>query len=108
MSPAQLLLVFVVIGLATYAIRVSFFLLSDRLILPNVIRNGLQYIPAAVLTGLILPALARHEGVLQLSWHNPRLIAGLLAIGVAYKTRNVLLTLAFGMIVLWVLQFWIK
>ena len=106
MSATQILLVFVLIGFATYAIRFSFFLFSDRLVLPEVIKNGLQYIPAAVLTALIIPALARHEGALQISWQNPRLIAGLLAIGVAYKTRNVLLTLAFGMIILWILQFW--
>jgi branched-subunit amino acid transport protein len=106
MSPTQLLLVLIVIGIATYAIRSSFFILSGQLELPKVIKDGLQFIPAAVLTALIVPALARQEGVLQLSWHNPRLFAGLLAIGVAYKTKNVLLTLAVGMLVLWILQFW--
>lgn len=106
MSSSQLLLVFVLIGLATFAIRSSFFMLSGRLELPGTIKNGLKFIPAAVLTALIIPALARHDGTLQLSWQNPRLIAGLMAIGVAYKTKNVLLTLAFGMIALWILQFW--
>ncbi len=105
MTPVQLLLLFVVIGLSTYAIRLSFLVLSGRLELPEAIKAGLQFIPAAVLTALIIPALARHEGTLQLTWHNPRLIAGLFAIGVAYKTRNVLLTLVSGMALLWILQY---
>jgi branched-subunit amino acid transport protein len=106
MSPSQILLVFVVIGIATYAIRSSFFILSGRIELPRLIRDGLQFIPAAVLTALIIPSLARYEGAIQLTWQNPRLLAGLLAVGVAYKSRNVLLTLAAGMIALWILQFW--
>lgn len=106
MNPVQILLVFVVIGIATYTIRSSFFILSGRVELPKPIRDGLQFIPAAVLTALVVPALARYEGAVRLSWQNPRLIAGLLAVGVAYKTRNVLLTLAVGMIAFWILQFW--
>jgi branched-subunit amino acid transport protein len=104
MSPGSLIVMILSIGLVTYAIRVSFFLLSGRVELPEVIKSGLQFIPAAVLTALIIPALAQNQGVVQLSWQNPRLIAGLLAIAVAYKTKNVLLTLAVGMAVLWVLQ----
>ena len=104
MSPGSLILIILAVGAATFTIRVSFFLLSGRMELPEVVRSALQYIPAAVLTALIIPALARNQGVVQLSWQNPRLIAGLLAIGVAYKTKNVLLTLAVGMVVLWVLQ----
>ena len=106
MSSGQILLVFVTIGVATYAIRSSFFLLSGRLELPKFIKDGLQYIPAAVLTALVVPALVQYGGLVQLSWQNPRLVAGLLAVGVAYKTRNVLLTLVVGMVILWVLQFW--
>jgi branched-subunit amino acid transport protein len=104
MTPTSLLLMILVIGLATFTIRVSFFLLSGRVELPEIVKSGLQYIPAAVLTALIIPALARDQGVLQLSWQNPRLIAGLLAIGVAYRTKNVLLTLAVGMVAFWILQ----
>jgi branched-subunit amino acid transport protein len=104
MSPGSFILMILIIGSVTYAIRISFFLLSGRVELPEVIKSGLQYIPAAVLTALIIPALARNHGVVHLSWQNPRLIAGLLAIGVAYKTKNVLLTLAVGMVALWVLQ----
>ena len=62
MTPVQLLLIFIVIGLSTYAIRLSFLVLSGRLELPEAIKAGLQFIPAAVLTALIIPALARHDG----------------------------------------------
>jgi len=43
-------------------------------------------------------------GTLDLSLGNERLLAGLLAILVAWRTRNVLLAVAAGMIALWLLQ----
>jgi branched-subunit amino acid transport protein len=36
---------------------------------------------------------------------NLRLVAGLLAAVIALKTRNVLITIASGMVILWILQF---
>ncbi|MCA9949547.1 MAG: AzlD domain-containing protein [Anaerolineales bacterium] len=44
------------------------------------------------------------NGLLNVSLGNGRLLAGLVAIIVAWKTKNVLLTIIVGMIVLWLLQ----
>jgi hypothetical protein len=44
-------------------------------------------------------------GVLDLSLGNERLLAGLLAVGAAWYTRNVLWTIGVGMAILWLVQY---
>jgi branched-subunit amino acid transport protein len=91
-------------GLITYAIRVSLFLLPEGVALPPWLMRALRYVPAAVLSAIILPELMLPGGALDLSLGNERLLAGLAAVVVAWRTRNVLLTVAVGMVLLWVLQ----
>ncbi len=50
------------------------------------------------------PELLRPGGALDMSLGNVRLLAGVLAAGVAWRTKNVLLTIGVGMVALWVLQ----
>jgi branched-subunit amino acid transport protein len=58
----------------------------------------LRQIPPAVLAALVLPALVRPGGDFDL-WQ-PRLLAGVVAGLVSWKTRNIGLTLVVGMAVL--------
>lgn len=104
MSNAMLALSILGMGAITYAIRVSLFLLPERVALPPWLMRALRYVPAAVLSAIILPELLLPGGVLDLSLGNERLLAGLAAIVIAWRTRNVLLTVAAGMVVLWLLQ----
>jgi branched-subunit amino acid transport protein len=57
-----------------------------------------------VMAALVLPALVNVNGAIDLSLGNERLLAGALAAFVAWRTRQVLLTLAVGMAALWLLQ----
>jgi branched-subunit amino acid transport protein len=57
-----------------------------------------------VLSAIIFPELLMPGGTLDISWGNLRLFAGLAAALVAWRTRNVLLTIAVGMGVLYLLQ----
>ena len=91
-------------GGVTYAIRLSFIVLLGRVALPEVLRRGLRFVPPAVLAAIILPELVLRQGNLDLSPANPRLLAGLLAGVIAWRTRNVLLTIGVGMAGLWLLQ----
>ena len=68
------------------------------------ISRGLRFVPPAVLSAIILPELVQPAGQLNLSLGNVRLLAGLLAMLVAWRTRNVLLTVGAGMVGLWILQ----
>ncbi len=104
MSEPTLWLLIVLMGVITYSLRLSMILLLHRLVVPPLVTQALRYVPPAVLSAIILPELFQ-PGVPQiLPLLNIRLIAGLVAILVAWRTRNALLTIGVGMGVLWVLQ----
>jgi len=92
------------VGLGTYLLRLSFIVLWQKLRIPPLVHQGLGYVPTAVLAALVLPALVRPEGVIDLTPDNLRLLAGLLAAAVAWYSRSVLATLATGMGALWLLE----
>ena len=89
--------VMIIAGLATFATRLSFILLLDRIRVPDWFRRGLRFVPMAVLSAIILPELTSSTGSLFISWRNPQLLAGMIAILVAWRTKNVLLTIGVGM-----------
>jgi branched-subunit amino acid transport protein len=91
-------------GVITYLIRLSLFILPERVMLPPWLLRALRYVPAAVLSAIILPELLLPTGTLDLSLGNERLLAGVVAAVVAWRTRNVFVIVAVGMIVLWLLQ----
>jgi branched-subunit amino acid transport protein len=63
----------------------------------------LRFVPPAVLSAIILPDLLRPDGVWALSFGNVRLLAGILAALVAWRTKNALLTIGVGMAAFWIL-----
>ena len=103
MSEGTIWLVILLAGAATFALRLSFIQLAGRTEPPALMRRALRYVPAAVLAALILPAFAARDGAIDLSFDNPRLLAGLIAAVVAFVTRSVLATLATGLAMLWAL-----
>jgi branched-subunit amino acid transport protein len=92
-------------GLITFGMRLSLIYLFGRFQIPETLRKALHYVPPAVLSALIFPALFLREGALYLSFENTRLLAGLAAIVVAWFSRNTLVTIIAGMVVLFLLQF---
>ncbi len=92
------------IGLGTYLLRLSFIALWQKLRVPDLMNRALEYVPSAVLAALVLPALLRPEGFIDPAIDNLRLVAGVLAAAVAWYSRSVLLTLATGMGMLWLLE----
>lgn len=91
-------------GLLTFAMRLLFLLGSERLHLGPRFRALLAYVPPAVLAALIAPEIFIRAGHLNAGADNPRLWAALVAAGVALVTRNVLATIATGLLALWGLQ----
>ena len=88
----------------TYLTRLSFILLVPSERAPRVFHRGLKYIPPAVLTAILLPELVIRNGALDFSFSNHRLVAGLVAALVAWRLRNTWLTIAAGMVGLWLLM----
>lgn len=89
----------VVAGAGTFGMRASFLLAARRLAdVPPGVQRLLRQIPPAALASLVVPALVRPEGDLGLA--HAELGAGLVAGLVAWRTRNIALTLVVGMAVL--------
>jgi branched-subunit amino acid transport protein len=87
----------VIIGVCTYAIRFSFILLLGERKIPPLAERSLRLVPPAVLTAIIFPEVLRPNGALDLHPANPRIIAGLLAALIAWRTKNIFLTIGVGM-----------
>lgn len=96
--------VIVGMGIITFTLRLSLIIGVNRLELPAPLELSLKYAAPAVLSAIIFTELAAPGGELNLSLTNWRLLAGMIAGLVAWRTRNVLITIAIGMIVLWLLQ----
>jgi branched-subunit amino acid transport protein len=104
MNSLSIWLFFVILAIGTFALRLSFIYLFGKVDMPNWLRSALRFVPAAVLAALVFPALTYPNGALDLSLDNVRLVAGIGGALVAWKTRNVLWTIAVGMALLWILQ----
>ena len=103
-SEKTLWLTLVVIGLLTFGIRLSFIVLAGRVKMPDWFQRTLRFVPAAALSAILAPELLQPNGKLDISLGNARLLAGALAMLVAWRTKNVLLTIGVGMAALLILQ----
>jgi branched-subunit amino acid transport protein len=89
-------LIMIALAVGTFLIRISFiFLLSNREVHPLIAR-ALRFVPASVLSALVIPQILTRNDSLSISLTNPQLIA--------WRTKNVLFTILSGMVVLWLLQ----
>jgi branched-subunit amino acid transport protein len=91
-------------GLITFMIRFSFIYLFGKFHVPETVRRALHYVPPAVLSAIVFPELFLRDGTLDLSFYNVRLLAGLVAIVVAWYSKNTLLTIVVGMLALILFQ----
>src|ERR1043165_6191766 len=92
------------VGILTFLTRLSFIALLERWRAPLIVQRALRFVPIAVLTAIVVPELVLKNGILDIRLDNARLLAGLVAILVAWKTKNVIITIVVGMAVLWLLQ----
>ena len=85
----------------TFGVRYPVLALVSRMELPRPVVDALRFIPPAVLAAIIAPAVFMPGGALDLSPGNAYLIAGVAAALIAWRTRNLLLTIVLGMAVFW-------
>lgn len=98
------LLVFLLGGLLTFAMRFSFIYLLGRVDLPAYARRVLRFVPVAVFSAIIVPEVLMPSGRVDLTLGNHYLIAGTVAVVADMWIRNTLLTILIGMGVLLALQ----
>ena len=96
-------------ALLTFLLRYGLIGMSGRIKLSSSVIQMLRYVPPAVLTALVAPAVLMPSGDrLMLSYTNARLVGAITAILVSYWTRNLLLTIVLGMLAFfswqWLLQ----
>ncbi|MDR3575493.1 MAG: AzlD domain-containing protein [Anaerolineaceae bacterium] len=97
-------LIIILGGLLTFSIRLSFVYLLQHVEVPLWFKNSLRFVPPAVLSAIILPEISAPNGPIDISWRNPQLLAGIVAVLVAWRTKNVLLTIAVGIVALLIFQ----
>lgn len=90
--------------IVTYSVRLSVIALLGQAALPDSLNRALRYVPPAALSAIVFPALFMPDGSLDVSPGNTRLLAGLVAALVAWRSRSALLSIAVGMVLLWTLN----
>jgi branched-subunit amino acid transport protein len=93
MSTLVLWLAIVGAGTVTFALCLSFIALLGRIEIPLLLGRALRFVPAVVLTAVVIPLWFCGNGSLEVSPSNERLLAGLVAALIAWRTRSVLFTL---------------
>jgi branched-subunit amino acid transport protein len=97
--------VIVAVGALNYLSRLSFIALFAKVPMPARVARALRFVPAAMLTAIIVPAVVfGSPGVVELGWTNPKVPAVLVASFVAWRYRSVTGTMASGMLALWLVQ----
>ena len=91
-------LLIVGMALVTFGIRYSMFAVAGRFTFPDELINALRYVPPAVLTAIVVPAVLMPNGSgINLSYTNAYLIGALVACLVGWASKNLLLTIVVGM-----------
>ena len=104
MNAVELWVIIIGMTVVTYGARLSVIVLLGQNGLPQGMSRALRFVPPAVLAAIVFPALLAPDGPLDLSPGNDRLLAGIVAALVAWRSRNILLTIAVGLVLLWILQ----
>ncbi len=85
-------------ALVTFAVRYPVLVLVGKIPLPGRVFRALRYVPPAVLSAIIVPAVLMPDGAtIDFSPTNSYLVAGIIAGLIAWRTKNLLLTIVIGM-----------
>ena len=88
--------------LVTFLPRYGVLALMGRIEMPQPLFKALRYVPVTVLSAIIAPDLLLKDGNVNLALNNSFLAAGIIAILVSWRTKDLLLTIVLGMAALWV------
>lgn len=92
-------------GLINFVTRFSMFSGFTPKRLPNWLEDALGFVPIAVLTAIIAPAVLFNDVGTIAIVDNTRFYAALVAIIAALITRSVLATISIGLLALWTLTY---
>lgn len=81
----------------TFGVRYPVMAIVGRVQLPERVFRALRYVPVAVLTAIIVPELFIRDGNFAMTLMNAYLVGGIVSIIVAWRFKNLLLTIIVGM-----------
>lgn len=90
-----------VIGLCAVTVLTrSFFLLTpSRFEFSSGVKRALRYAPTVAIAAVIAPDILMHQGRVDLTWHNPELLAGITSVLVFLWRHSFIWALLAGMVV---------
>jgi branched-subunit amino acid transport protein len=100
----KLWVVIAAVGALNYLSRLSFIAFFASREMPPLLARALKFVPAAMLTALVLPMVLSPSAAGVLAGLNPRIPAAVVAAIVAWYTHSTLKTLGAGMATLWLAQ----
>lgn len=83
----------------TFSVRYVPLLIVGRVELPRRLFAALRFVPVAVLTAIIVPAALMPQGEIDITLNNAYVYAGIAAVFIAWRFKNLLATIGGGMIV---------
>jgi branched-subunit amino acid transport protein len=83
---------------ATFSVRYILFAAAGRVHFPQWLSTALGFVPAAVLTAIIVPSVLQPQSTLWISYSNPWLLAALVAIITSFVRKDLLTTIVVGML----------
>jgi branched-subunit amino acid transport protein len=107
MTPHEIALI-AGMALITFAIRYTLFAVGHRVRFTPWVAQGLNYVPVAVLTAIIAPAMLKPDGgQLDLGMDNAYLVGGIVAIVLAARWRNLLVTIIGALLCFFAWRWWL-
>jgi branched-subunit amino acid transport protein len=100
----KLWIVIVSVGVLNYLSRLSFIAFFANRSMPPLMARALKFVPAAMLTALIVPMIVASPSSATVVQLDARVPAAIVAAIVAYIVRGTIPTLAAGMVTLWGLR----
>jgi branched-subunit amino acid transport protein len=88
----------------TFGIRFIMFAFAGKITFPIWMQQSLRFVPPAVLTAIIVPAVVMPSGEIDFSFNNVYLLAAIISIGISVVTKSLLKTIFFGMLVFLLLK----
>jgi branched-subunit amino acid transport protein len=104
MNAERLILIFIGMWFVTYFPRLLPLFALSQVRLPDRLISWLSYLPAAILSALIFPGALMRDGVVDPGIGNPSLWALAASFAVAIWTRNLILTMVVGGVVMFLGQ----
>jgi branched-subunit amino acid transport protein len=97
-------IVIVAVGLLNYLSRLSFIAFFSNRRMPTLLARALKFVPAAMLTALVVPMVIASPVTATGVVIDARLPAAIIATAVAWSGRGTVATMVAGMASLWILR----